>query len=83
MSVQEQPRGRFPTDDGSPWPGQWVWGLDHSNDVDMVLAVHVGGEGDIKYGLRWIGPVDLTQPGAPAHLCARGPAVAAAGPLAG
>ncbi len=55
MSVEQ--RGRWPGGEGTPWPGAWTWGDDHSGGSDRVIAVHSG-----EYP-SWIGPVDLTQPG--------------------
>lgn len=56
--------------DDNPWPGAWRWGVNFAKDTDSprVIAVAVGGAQDIKYGLRWVGPIDLRQPGMPERL---------------
>jgi hypothetical protein len=45
------------------WPGAWRWGVDFSAEPEhrRVVAVHVGGDGDMKYDLDWIGPIRLTD----------------------
>lgn len=50
------------------WRGAWSRGVDFSGKSDRVVAVHAGGDGDIKYGYNWIGPIDLRVEGAPAKL---------------
>jgi hypothetical protein len=50
---------------GTPeeWRGAWPKGVDFSGDSNRVLAAHVGGGDDIKYGFNWLGPIDLTIDG--------------------
>jgi len=51
----------FPsTRDDPRWPGAWKWGVDYSGDSERVIAVQGNDEGDWKYDVNWIGPIDMT-----------------------
>ena len=50
------------------WRGAWSRGVDFSGGSKRVVAVHAGGNSDIKYGYFWIGPIDLSIEGNPAKL---------------
>lgn len=52
----------FPSPDGGAFPGQWPYGVDFSDEeTQLVLAINIPGDGEIKYGLNWIGPIELTE----------------------
>jgi hypothetical protein len=56
-----KPRG-FPSSAANDvWPRAWKWGVDYAQDAATVIAVRVGGGGDHKYDLDWIGPIPLTE----------------------
>jgi hypothetical protein len=51
----------FPsTRNDKQWPGEWRYGVDFSRDSGSfrVVAVNVNGS-EPKYGLPWVGPIDL------------------------
>jgi hypothetical protein len=55
----------FPsTKDDKRFPGLWRFGVDFAaaSGSFKVIAVRLG-DGDIKYGCDWIGPVDISDDG--------------------
>lgn len=38
----------------------WSYGVDFSGDAERIIAVR-SGDGEIKYGLSWIGPILATS----------------------
>lgn len=50
----------FPSPADTPWPGAWHYGVDYSGDAESVVAIRFG-DGDIKYGIDWVGPIDLND----------------------
>jgi hypothetical protein len=56
---------RFPGSEASKlWPGAWCYGVDFAGESNRVIAVHFGGS-DIKYGVSWVGPIELTEEAMP------------------
>lgn len=52
---------RYPGSEANKlWPGAWSYGVDFAEGSDRIIAVHLGGS-EIKYGLEWVGPIELTE----------------------